>query len=189
MGLLITSDVPENAATVVAVDTGMVSAEGLVAAAIVAPTVRAARFAASAAAGTPVVMSALVVIAHMVPAASTAVATVNVTVASFCPVAATAAVKVLVPHPWSVGAVPEASVHAGSTTAIVSLVTSALEHWNDSTTTLAAPAMGLLITSDVPENAATLMAVDEAIAAAEGFVAPAIVPLMVRTARFAVCAE
>ena len=130
-------------------------------------------------------MSALVVMVHGVLAGSAAVAAVNVTAALFCPVFATAAVNVPVPHPCLVGAVPEASVHVGSTTTIVSLVASTLEHWNVNTTALAAPAMGLLTTSDVPENAATAVAVDVVIAAAEGLVAAAIVAPMVRVARFA----
>jgi hypothetical protein len=61
----------------------MLTAEGLVAAAIVAEIVRVARFAACAAAGTPVIISTFVVIVHDVAAASAAVATVNVTLASF----------------------------------------------------------------------------------------------------------
>jgi len=184
MGLLTTSDVPENAATAVAVELAIGVVAGLVAAAIVAPMVRVCKFANWTAAATPVVMSALVVMVHAVPAASAAVATVNVTAALFCPVFATAAVNVLVPHPCLVGAVPEASTHVGNTTTIVSPCASALEHWNVSTTALAAPAMGLLTTKDVPENAATAVAVDVVIATAEGLVAAAIVAPMVRVARF-----
>ena len=73
------------------------------------------------------------------------VATVNVT---FLLVSSAAAVNVLVPHPRVVGAAVPASVHAGSSTTIVSFAASGTEHWNVSATALSAPAMGLLITND-----------------------------------------
>jgi hypothetical protein len=130
-------------------------------------------------------MSASVVIVHAVDAPSKALATVNVTAASFCPLFATAAVKVLVPQPLSVGAVVPVSVHMGSTTVIVSSWARALEHRNVKVTVLGAPAMGLLTTSDVPEKAATVVAVEVVIPMAEGLVAAAIVAAMVRVARFA----
>jgi hypothetical protein len=79
MGLLTTSDVPENTATAVAVDVVIVTLPGSVAAAIVAPTVRVWKLAACAA--TPVVVSAFVVMVQLVAAGSAAVATVNVMVA------------------------------------------------------------------------------------------------------------
>ena len=180
MGLLITSDVPENAATAVAVDTEIAPDGTFVAKAIPAATVRVLRFAACAAAAT-VVMAEAVVMVQVVAAARSALATVNVTTLL---VLSTAAVKVLVPHPWSVGAVPEASVHTGSATTIVSLVARGAEHWNVSTTALAAPAMGLLITSDVPENAATVVALDVVIARAVGFAVACRLAAMVRVARF-----
>ena len=110
--------------TVVAVDVVI----AVVAVATVAPMVRVARFPAWAAAATPAVKSAFVVMVQVVAALNTAAATVNVTVASFCPVFATAAVNVLVPHPWLMGAVSEARVHVGSSTAVESLLASTLEH-------------------------------------------------------------
>jgi hypothetical protein len=181
---LITSDVPENAATAVAVDSAIAVAAGSVAAAIVPPMVRVTRFAACAAGATPVVM---VVIVQVVPAASVAEATEKVTAALAVPLSATAAVNVLVQHPVLVGALPAASVHVGNTATTVSPTARALEHWKVSTTELAAPAMEFVTTNDVPENAATAVAVDVAIALVVGFMAPATVPPIVRVAAFATC--
>lgn len=98
-GVLTANDVPEKEATTVAVDVVIAVAGAFVAAAMVAAMVRVAWFAACAAAATPVVMSALVVMVHGKAAASVAVATVNVTAALSVPLFATAAVNVLVPHP------------------------------------------------------------------------------------------
>jgi len=172
----------------VAVEVAIDVIGGSVARAIPAAMVRVLRSAACAVAGTPVVMSKAVVMVHGVAAASAAVATANTTFASCAPVFATVAVNVLVPHPWLVGIAPEASVQLGSTNSIVSDVCSALEHWNVSTAVLADHATGLFMTSDVPEKAATAVAVDTGIGTAITFVALAITAAMVRVARFPFCA-
>jgi hypothetical protein len=172
----------------VAVDVVIGTGNGLMAAAIVAPMVRVARFAVWAAGAIPVVMSALVVMVHVVAALIVDVATMKVTAASADMLFATVAANVLLPHPCLVGAVPAASLHSGSTTTIVSPCARGAEHWNVTTTALAAPAMGLLTTSDVPENAATAVAVDVVIGTGNGLMAAAIVAPMVRVFKFADCA-
>ena len=93
--------------------------------------------------------------------------------------------NVRVLQPCFVEAVPEARVHVGSAKSIMLLVAGTLEHRNVSTKVPEAPAMGLLTTSDVLENAATAVAVDVMLAVAEGLVAATIVAAMVWVARFA----
>ena len=123
---------------------------------------------------------------HGVLAGSATVATVNVTLASLCPVFPIAAVYMCVPQPCLAEAVAEARVHVGSTTTIVPLLVGTLEHRNVSTKVLGAPAVGLLTISNVFKNAATVAAVNVVLAVAEGVVAAAIVAPMVRVARFVV---
>lgn len=84
----------------------------------------------------------------------------------------------------ALGVLPVASAHEGSFTTILPLAARSLEHWNDSAMALAVPAMGVPIISDVPENAASAMAEDVLMAAAEGLVAPATMPPMARDSRF-----
>jgi hypothetical protein len=151
--------------------------------------VRVAKFCPCAAAATPVVMSALVVIVQAWELASrSALATVKATAASLSPLFATAAVKVLVPQLLSLGALPAASVQSGSTIMIVSPTARTLLHLNVNETALAAPAMVDVRVSSVLEKAATAVAGEAMIVAGVGLMAPAIVALMVRVAKFCACA-
>jgi len=112
---------------------------------------------------------------HCVLAGSAAAATVNITAALFCSqVYPSSSCECACAAFLLCEAVAEARVHVGSTTTIEMLVTSTLEHWSVSTTVPGAPAMRLLTTSDVQENAAP-----------EGLLAAAIVEPIVWVARFA----
>ena len=131
-------------------------------------------------------MSAFVEMVHGVLAGSATVAAANVTAALFCPLAPAPAVNVRVPHPCLVEAVAEARVHVDSATTIVLLVACTLEHQNVSTKVPEAPAVGLLTTSDVLDNAVTAAAVDVVLAVAEGLSATAIVAAMVQVVKVTV---